>query len=350
MVLDMPEATRPPAGDISDHPRRHFSAKRKSGEDFFGKWQSGRVTQWQSGGQCLFAIRRTDILLAMANRRRHTCGTVEKIEDVKLLPNGQYRFVYHIDGEKYFRYSDVAVEALKVGDFVEFKWVGRSRGRYSYRSIRGEVSIVRASESVVGADGYIYVLVNSAYASLVKIGLTTRTPEERCAELSASTGVPRPFRVYWALAVFGDVRSVEAAVHKELKARRHGKEFFKLRPDEAKDAVIRVYSAMYPDQADALENAAIRRQAYERAVAESRKAQVEARSQPAPAVLPPLPRRFQSFEVNKEPEPFARNEGPKKHDPSHSEGVTGIVSVLFALFCFAVLVLLVMSISQCRRY
>ncbi|MCU0688436.1 MAG: GIY-YIG nuclease family protein [Phycisphaerales bacterium] len=233
----------------------------------------------------------------MSKRHRHTCGTIEAIEPVIRLSNRQYRFIYHVDGEKYCRYSDVPVDPLKVGDFVEFSWVGRSRSRHSYRSIRGEVTIVRASESVVGASGYIYILVNAAYEKLVKIGLTTRTPEERCAELSASTGVPKPFRVYWSLAVFGDVRAVEATVHQDLKALRRGKEFFQISPIEAKQAIIRVYTFMYPEQAHAIDNADARRLAYQQAAAASRQAFREAQAKviQAPVASRPPPMRFVSI-------------------------------------------------------
>ena len=54
---------------------------------------------------------------------------------------------------------------------------------------------------------------------LVKIGLTTRTPKERAAELSAASGVPLPFTVAWARAV-SDCAYVEKAVHRMLDDKR----------------------------------------------------------------------------------------------------------------------------------
>lgn len=69
------------------------------------------------------------------------------------------------------------------------------------------------------APGWVYVLTNEAMPGLVKIGLTTRTPKERAAELSSSSGVPLPFTVAWARAV-SDCATVEKAVHRMLDDRR----------------------------------------------------------------------------------------------------------------------------------
>lgn len=70
--------------------------------------------------------------------------------------------------------------------------------------------------------GWVYVLTNEAMPGLVKIGLTTRTPKERAAELSSSSGVPLPFVVAWARAV-SDCATVETAVHRMLDDRRVSK-------------------------------------------------------------------------------------------------------------------------------
>ncbi len=44
-------------------------------------------------------------------------------------------------------------------------------------------------------DGYVYCMTNPSMPGLVKIGMTTNSPEERAAELSSATGVPTPFRI-----------------------------------------------------------------------------------------------------------------------------------------------------------
>lgn len=45
-------------------------------------------------------------------------------------------------------------------------------------------------------SGYVYVLENKYYKEgLLKIGQTSKNPEERATELSINTGVPFPFNV-----------------------------------------------------------------------------------------------------------------------------------------------------------
>ena len=43
------------------------------------------------------------------------------------------------------------------------------------------------------SKGYVYVLINSSMPNLVKIGKTTKDPNERVKELSSATGVATPF-------------------------------------------------------------------------------------------------------------------------------------------------------------
>lgn len=51
---------------------------------------------------------------------------------------------------------------------------------------------------MMGVPGYVYVLQNPAFPHLLKIGFTTRTPEERAEELSRHSGVPTPYRVVFS--------------------------------------------------------------------------------------------------------------------------------------------------------
>lgn len=62
---------------------------------------------------------------------------------------------------------------------------------------------------------YIYILLNPALKNLVKIGRTSRTPEERAQELSAATGVPQPFIVAYESLVSDGVVA-ESLIHAEL--------------------------------------------------------------------------------------------------------------------------------------
>lgn len=40
---------------------------------------------------------------------------------------------------------------------------------------------------------YVYILVNKSVPGMVKIGMTTNTPDERARQISAATGVPTPW-------------------------------------------------------------------------------------------------------------------------------------------------------------
>lgn len=47
--------------------------------------------------------------------------------------------------------------------------------------------------------GFVYVLFNDSMPGMVKVGLTTRLPEDRSHELS-NTSVPTPFKVVFRVA------------------------------------------------------------------------------------------------------------------------------------------------------
>lgn len=87
--------------------------------------------------------------------------------------------------------------------------------------------------------GWLYLLTNPAMPGLVKIGMTTRSPEERAQEL-ASTGVPLPFHVAAAWAV-DDVRAAERDAHAALARYRvnDAREWFRLSVPEAMRALGR---------------------------------------------------------------------------------------------------------------
>jgi uncharacterized protein len=86
--------------------------------------------------------------------------------------------------------------------------------------------------------GYLYILINSAFPNLLKIGQTTRTPQERADELSSSTGVPYPFVVAHYEKVSNPV-NIEKEVHIALEKYRSSKsrEFFEIDIMEAKNII-----------------------------------------------------------------------------------------------------------------
>ncbi len=89
-------------------------------------------------------------------------------------------------------------------------------------------------------SGYVYVLINPAVPDLVKIGKTTRSPEERVRELSSATGVPTPFILIYKM-FFQDCAKGEEFVHEFLSNSRisNNREFFQVPNTDAINAVIK---------------------------------------------------------------------------------------------------------------
>lgn len=83
--------------------------------------------------------------------------------------------------------------------------------------------------------GLIYVLINPCMTGLVKIGMTTRTAEERAREISVGTGVPSPYAVAYEEEFF-DCYEAENIIHERLDKYRFNqdREFFRL---PVKDAI-----------------------------------------------------------------------------------------------------------------
>ena len=85
-------------------------------------------------------------------------------------------------------------------------------------------------------DGYIYCFSNPSYGGLVKVGMTTRSPEDRAKELFV-TGVPTPFKIEFAKKV-SNPASKEATLHMLLEEyterTSHRREFFSVSPAEVR--------------------------------------------------------------------------------------------------------------------
>jgi hypothetical protein len=88
--------------------------------------------------------------------------------------------------------------------------------------------------------GFVYVLSNPAFPGLLKIGFTTRSIEERIAELNCSTSVPAPFEVVGYYSCENPQKD-ERTVHLALDCcRAPGKEFFAIKPQQALDLLTEV--------------------------------------------------------------------------------------------------------------
>jgi len=77
------------------------------------------------------------------------------------------------------------------------------------------------------AHGFVYIMINPAMPTLLKIGMTTKQPAERAQELSQGTGMPTVFHVAYSVEV-RDCKRAESLVHSRLAQFRvnQGREFF----------------------------------------------------------------------------------------------------------------------------
>ncbi len=84
--------------------------------------------------------------------------------------------------------------------------------------------------------GYVYAITGPSHQGMIKIGLTTKTPEERAKELSSDPSCPEPLEVVHAVYV-NDCREAEKYLHVFFE--RNGvrvspnREWFGIAPEEA---------------------------------------------------------------------------------------------------------------------
>lgn len=87
--------------------------------------------------------------------------------------------------------------------------------------------------------GFVYVLGNYSMPNVYKIGATTRTPSQRCDELSKATACPQEFTLLFYAEVSAPF-DVEGWLHRRYADSRisSGREFFNLSFDELDDLYI----------------------------------------------------------------------------------------------------------------
>ncbi|WP_431810016.1 GIY-YIG nuclease family protein [Jejubacter sp. L23] len=80
----------------------------------------------------------------------------------------------------------------------------------------------------INTKGWVYILSNPCMPGLLKVGMTTTSPEMRAKEISSATGVPDKFLVE-ASYFSDDPRGDEARIHAALNDYRinSGREFFR---------------------------------------------------------------------------------------------------------------------------
>lgn len=85
---------------------------------------------------------------------------------------------------------------------------------------------------MMAKKGFIYVMSNKSMPGIIKVGMSTKMPEERAKELSSDTSTPTPFIVEY-YAIFDDIKKAERMAHQRLKQYHHGKEFFETTVENA---------------------------------------------------------------------------------------------------------------------
>ncbi len=79
------------------------------------------------------------------------------------------------------------------------------------------------------ASQWVYIMSNASMPGLVKIGMTTTSPQQRNEELGSATGVPTPFTLEYFVKVRNALEA-EQAIHRDLAAYRvnRRREFFEI--------------------------------------------------------------------------------------------------------------------------
>ena len=102
--------------------------------------------------------------------------------------------------------------------------------------------------SETNGTGYVYVLTNPSIPGQVKVGFTTRTPQQRCAEISRGTGIPTPFEVAFQerfLDAHGAEREIHAILERQGMRTSGSREFFIATVDEAAAVIRAVKERLY---------------------------------------------------------------------------------------------------------
>jgi len=107
-----------------------------------------------------------------------------------------------------------------------------------------EIFIGRLAITDENGAGWVYILSAREFPSLLKIGMTTRSVEDRAREINSATGVPIPFgvRSCWRVK---DPQAAERLVHSSLLVYRirGDREFFKIDFFKARDMITNVLSS-----------------------------------------------------------------------------------------------------------
>ena len=127
--------------------------------------------------------------------------------------------------------------------------VDRDANTYSWRYLHG-IENIKIKEKSIDNIEYVYILVNPAYPSLVKIGMTIHDVNRRVTSINATATVEEWVPKFALPLRKGKAFQVEQAVHTFFASRRvssdlgNSREFFTLDPFTAFDKV-REIGAMF---------------------------------------------------------------------------------------------------------
>ena len=113
-------------------------------------------------------------------------------------------------------------------------------------------------EHTTMADGYVYCLSNTTMPGLLKVGMTTRTPEERARELF-TTSVGAPFTVEFAKKVRNPMakeHTLHLLLEQYTERTSRSREFFRVSPEEVRTLFDLMDGEMWVREGDAEEDEA----------------------------------------------------------------------------------------------
>lgn len=93
-------------------------------------------------------------------------------------------------------------------------------------------------------EGFVYILeVSNIILPVCKIGMTTRSPQERCNEINNSSTGDFIWSVAYSIYV-SDCQKLELLIHSKLKPlRQKGREFFGLNANDANKALVSIFES-----------------------------------------------------------------------------------------------------------
>lgn len=113
------------------------------------------------------------------------------------------------------------------------------------RELEDEITVHSDDSSPIGQNrqGYIYALVNASLNGVVKIGRTSRDPENRVREISSATGVPTPFILVYK-EYFDDCYTAEKVIHAHLENKHlrvnSNREFFSITVNDGIEVIKKI--------------------------------------------------------------------------------------------------------------